>query len=73
MLLSVRNNYSEDQLMHIFLNNFRQSEKYSTQIASHQEELRREGEFTDPKSLYFSSPQTHYIIIDISSGYGRNN
>ena len=33
---SVGNNYSEDQLMHTFLNNFHQGGKYSSQIASHQ-------------------------------------
>ena len=33
---SVGNTYSEDQLMHIFMENFHQSEKYSAQIASHQ-------------------------------------
>ena len=33
----VGNNYSEDQLMHTFLDNFRQGGKYSAQIASHQE------------------------------------
>ena len=40
--VSVGNNYSEDQLMHTFLDNFHQGGKYSAQIDSHQEELRRE-------------------------------
>ena len=40
--VSVVNNYSEDQSMSIFLNNFHQGGKYSAQIASHQAELRRE-------------------------------
>ena len=40
--VSVRNSYSEDQLMHIFLDNFYHGGKYSAQIASHQAELRRE-------------------------------
>ena len=40
--VSVRNSYSEDQLMHTFLDNFHQGGKYSAQIASHQAELRRE-------------------------------
>ena len=31
----VGNSYSEDQLMHTFLDNFRQGGKYSAQIASH--------------------------------------
>ena len=48
---SVGNRYSEDQLMHTFLDNFHQGVKYSAQIASHQEELRREKKFTDQKSL----------------------
>ena len=46
----VGNNYSEDQLMHIFLDNFHQGGKYSDQIDSHQEESRREETFTDQKS-----------------------
>ena len=47
--VSVGNSYSEDQLMHTFLDNFCQGGKYSTQIASHQAELRREERFTDQK------------------------
>ena len=39
--VSVGNTYSEDQLMHKFLYNFHQGDKYSFQIASHQAELRR--------------------------------
>ena len=34
--------YSEDQLMHTFMDNFHQGGKYSAQIAIHQAELRRE-------------------------------
>ena len=45
--VSVGNNYSEDKLMHIFLDNFHQGGNYSDQIASHVAELRREGKFTD--------------------------
>ena len=40
--VSVGNSYSEDQLIHTFLDNFHQGGKYSAQIASHQAELRRE-------------------------------
>ena len=40
--VSVGNSYSEDQIMHTFLDNFQQSGKYSAQSASHQAELRRE-------------------------------
>ena len=47
--VSVGNSYSEVQLMHTFLDNFHQGGKYSAQIASHQEELRREEKFTDQK------------------------
>ena len=38
----VGNSYSEDQLIHTFLDNFHQGGKYSAQIAIHQEELRIE-------------------------------
>ena len=47
----VGNSYSEDQLMHTFLDNFQQGGKYSAQMASHQAEFRREEKFTDQKSL----------------------
>ena len=70
--ISVGNFYSKDQLMHIFLNNFRQGGKYSTQIASHQAELRIEESFTDKKSLNISSLQTNYLDLDGSSGFWRN-
>ena len=53
--------------MHTFLYNFHQSGKYSSQIASHQAELRREEKFTDQKSLNISSLQTDYLNIDSSS------
>ena len=33
--VSVGNTYSQDQLMHIFMDNFHQGGKYSAQIASH--------------------------------------
>ena len=36
--VSVGNSYPEDQLMHIFLDNFHQGVKYSAQIANHQVE-----------------------------------
>ena len=47
--ISVGNYYSEDQLMHTFMDNFHQGGKYSAQIASHHAELRREENFTDKK------------------------
>ena len=43
--VSVGNNYSEDQLMHIFLDKFHQGEKYSAQIDIHKADLTREGKF----------------------------
>ena len=47
--VSVGNYYSKYQMMHTFLDNSHQGGKYSTQIASHQAELRREETFTDQK------------------------
>ena len=37
--VAVGNSYSEDQLMHTFLDNFHQGRKYSAQITSHHTEL----------------------------------
>ena len=71
--VSVGNSYSEDQLMHTFLDNFHQGGKYSAQVASHQAELRREERFIDQKSLNISSLQTDYLNLDSSSGYGRDS
>ena len=65
--VSVGNSYSEDQLMHTFLDNFHQGRKYSAQIASHQEQMRREENFTDQKPLNISSLQTEYLNPDRSS------
>ena len=64
--VSVGNSYSEDQLMHTFLNNFRQGGKYSAEIASHQAEFRREETFIDQTSLNISSLQTDYLNLDSS-------
>ena len=61
--VSVGNSYSEDQLMHIFLDNFHQGGKYTAQISSQQAELRREGTFTDQKYLSITSLQTDYSIL----------
>ena len=71
--VSVGNICSEDQLMHTFLDNFRQDGKYSAQIASQQAELRKEETFTDQKSLNISSLQTNYLNIDSRSGSNRNS
>ena len=59
--------------MHIFLDNFHQSGKYSARIASHQTELRREETFTDQNALSILSLQTYYLNIDISSSCGKNS
>ena len=67
------NIYSEDHLMHTFLDNFQQGGKYSARIASHQAELRREEKFTDQKSLNILSLKTDYLNIDTSSGSSRNS
>ena len=65
--VSVGNSYSEDQIIHTFLDNFHQGGKYSAQIDSHQAELSREETFTDQKSLYISYLQTDYLNMDSSS------
>ena len=57
--VSEGNTYSEDQLMHKFLDKFHQGGKYSAQMASHQVELRREGKLLI-KKLYLYHP---YILI----------
>ena len=71
--VSVGNIYSEDELIHTFLDNFHQGGKYSTQMASHQAELRRKKIFTNQKHLSISSLQTDYLNIFSSSGSGRNS
>ena len=59
--VSVGNSYSEDQIMHTFLDNFHQSGKYSAQLASQ-------------KCLNISSLQTDYLNLDSSgSGSSRHN
>ena len=59
--------------MRIFLDNFHQGGKYSTRITSHQVELRREGNFTNQKSLSISYLQIDYLNIDKISGCGKNS
>ena len=60
--------------MHTFLDNFHQGGKYSAQLASHQEELRREENFPDQTCLNISSLQTGYLNIDSSvSGSSKHN
>ena len=55
------------------MDNFHQGGIYSSQIASHQAELRREEKFTDQKYLSISSLQTDGLNLDRSSDFGRNN
>ena len=71
--VSVGNRYSEDQLMHTFMDSFHQGGKYSAQKASHQAEFRREEKFTDQKSLNILSLQNDYLNLNISSGSIRNS
>ena len=60
--------------MYTFLDNFHQSGKYSAQLASHQVELRREGNFPDQKYLNISSLQTDCLNLGRSvSGSSRHN
>ena len=51
--VSVRDNYSEDQLMHILLDNFHQVRKYTAIIASHQAGLRSEEKFPDQQYFFY--------------------
>ena len=64
------NRYTEDQLIHTFLDNLQQGEKHSTKIASHQVELRREEILIDQKSLSISDLIIDYLNLDNSV---RNN
>ena len=70
LAVSVGNSSSEDQIMHTFLDNFQQSGKYSSQLASHQAELRREEKYPDQKCLNISSLQTEYLNLDSSQSVG---
>ena len=65
--------YSEGKLIHILLDNFHQSGKYTAQIASHQVDLKRKGKFTDQKYLSVLYLQNYYINIDSGSGSVRND
>ena len=60
--------------MHTFLDNFQQSGKYSSQLASHQAELGREEKYPDQKCLNISSLQTDYVNLENSlSGSSRHS
>ena len=56
--------------MHTFLDNLQQCGKYSDQIASHQEELRRGEKRIDQKPLSISDLQIDYLNLENSV---RNN
>ena len=56
--VSLGNTYSEDQLMHTFMDNFHQGGKYSAQIVSHQAEISRE------KNISLSKIFTYFISTD---------
>ena len=64
LTVSVGNSYSEDQLIHTFMDNFNLGGRYSAQIAIQQAELRREEKFTDQKYVTISSLHTDYLNID---------
>ena len=67
--ISVINIYSEYQLMHTFLDNPHQGGKYSSQISSHQSELKREETFVNKKSLPIYALQIDYLGFYNSVGY----
>ena len=69
----VGSSYSEDQCIHTFLDIFEEGWKYWTQRASHQAELRREGNFPDQKSWNISSLQNDYLNLDGSLGFDRGS
>ena len=66
--VSVGKFYTEDHLMHIFLDNFHQGGKYTAHISSRQADIRREGKVTDQKYLSISSLQADYLNLGRSSG-----
>ena len=64
--VSMRNSYSEDQLMHNFLDYFQKGGGCSAQIAIHQEELRRKEKLADQEYLSLSAFQINYLDLDNS-------
>ena len=54
--VSVVNSYSEDQMMHTFMDNFHQGGRYSAQIASHQADFKKEREKLLIKNIYLFHP-----------------
>ena len=66
LVISVGNSYTKNQMMLTFLENFQQGDKYDSQIASHQAELRIEERFIDQKSLSVSDFQIDYLDLENS-------
>ena len=60
MAISVGNSYSEDNLMHTFLENSQNVVKYYAQIASDQAELIEEEKFADKKPLSISDLEIYF-------------
>ena len=71
--VSLGNRFTEDHLMHIFLDKFYLGGRYTPHIASHQADLIREETFIDQKYLSISSLHTGYLNLDNSSGSGKKN
>ena len=72
--VSVGNSYSEDQIMHTFLDNFHQSGKYSAQSSSYQAKWRGDEKYHYQKCLNISSLQTECLSLDNSvSGSSRHS
>ena len=66
MEISLGNSNTEYQLMHSSLDNFQKGGNYYDQIASHQEEFRREEKIIDRKSLSTSDLKIGYLNLDNS-------
>ena len=70
--VSAGNSYSEDELIHIFLDNFHQGGKYTEETIRHQAELRREKKTTCQKSLAITCLKPKNLNLASSSGSGEN-
>ena len=64
LAISVVNNSNEYQMIHTFLDYFKQGGKYYAQIEIHQEEFRREEKIIDQKLLSISDLQIDYLNLD---------
>ena len=63
LAISVGNSYSEDELMHNFLDSFQKYGKQFSWIEIHQAVLSREAKFLDQKSLSISALQIDYLNL----------